>query len=86
MSFPGKKNNWIFPKKDTKLIMTLLVRDEQDIIRENIEFHLSQGVSFFIVTDNLSTDGTAAILKEYEERGSCVIYFKRVIVSIKRSR
>lgn len=54
--------------------MTLLVRDEQDIIRENIEFHLSQGVSFFIVTDNLSADGTAAILKEYEEMGGAVLY------------
>lgn len=52
-----------------KIVMTLLVRDEEDIIRENIEFHLSQGVSFFIVTDNLSVDGTADILKEYEGRG-----------------
>ncbi len=42
-----------------KLVMTLLVRDEQDIIRENIEFHLAQGVNFFVVTDNKSVDATA---------------------------
>jgi hypothetical protein len=52
-----------------KLVMTLLVRDEQDIIRENIEFHLAQGVDFFVATDNRSVDATTAILKEYESRG-----------------
>ena len=49
--------------------MTLLVRNEEDIIRENIEFHLSQGVSYFIATDNRSIDGTADILREYEAKG-----------------
>ena len=52
-----------------KLVMTLLVRDEQDIIRENIEYHLAQGVDFFIATDNRSVDATTNILKEYEARG-----------------
>ena len=52
-----------------KLIMTLLVRDEQDIIRENIEFHLSQGVDYIIATDNRSVDSTADILKEYRDQG-----------------
>ena len=53
-----------------KIVMTLLVRDEQDIIRENIEFHLSQGVDFFIVTDNRSVDMTPIYLKEYEKQGA----------------
>ena len=52
-----------------KLVMTLLVRDEQDIIRDNIDYHLSQGVDFFIATDNRSEDRTASILKEYEAKG-----------------
>lgn len=52
-----------------KIVMTLLVRDEQDIIRENIEFHLSQGVDYFIATDNKSVDSTPDILKEYEKKG-----------------
>ena len=52
-----------------KIVMTLAVRNEQDIIRENIEFHLRSGVDIFIVTDNLSTDNTKKILQEYVERG-----------------
>ncbi len=52
-----------------KLLMTLLVRDEADILRENLEFHLAHGVDEFIVMDNLSVDGTTAIAKEYERAG-----------------
>jgi glycosyl transferase family 2 len=51
------------------LVMTLLVRDERDIIRENIAYHLSQGVDFIIATDNGSVDGTSDILREYERQG-----------------
>ena len=39
-----------------KLVMTLLVRDEEDIVRENLDFHLAQGVDEVIVTDNGSED------------------------------
>ena len=49
--------------------MTLLVRDEEDLIRENIAYHLSQGVDFIIATDNGSVDGTTDILREYERPG-----------------
>lgn len=46
-----------------KITMTLLVRNEQDIIAENIWFHHALGVDSFIVMDNLSTDATADIVK-----------------------
>lgn len=49
--------------------MTLLVRDEQDIIEANIDFHLSQGVDHIIVTDNLSTDETPRILEKHKKKG-----------------
>ncbi len=49
--------------------MTLLVRDEEDIVRENLDFHLAQGVDRVIVTDNGSEDRTPEILREYEARG-----------------
>ncbi len=49
--------------------MTLLVRDEADIVADNIEFHLAQGVDFVIVTDNGSQDGTADIVSQYERAG-----------------
>jgi len=51
------------------IIMTLLVRDEQDIIATNIDYHLSQGIDKIIITDNLSVDNTANILNEYAKAG-----------------
>lgn len=52
-----------------KLIMTLLVRDEEDILRANIDFHLGQGVDHIIATDNRSCDKTCEILHHYERQG-----------------
>ena len=56
-----------------KLVMTLLVRDEQDILREHLDFHLAAGVDEIILMDNLSVDGTADIAREYERAG-CLHY------------
>ncbi len=52
-----------------RLVMTLLVRDEVDIVEKNICFHLSHGVDFIVATDNGSTDGTLDILKKYKKKG-----------------
>ena len=47
-----------------RLAMTLLVRDECDIIEHNIRYHAAQGVDFFMVTDNGSVDGTRELLSD----------------------
>ncbi len=52
-----------------KLIMTLLVKDEADMLEENLLFHHSMGVDGFIVTDNNSTDRTPEIIRKYKEKG-----------------
>ena len=52
-----------------KVVMTLLVRDEEDILAANFDFHLACGVDFFIVTDNLSVDGTRDIIESYVRQG-----------------
>jgi hypothetical protein len=52
-----------------KLVMTLLVRDEADVVDAQIAYHLDSGVDFVIATDNRSQDGTTEILERYEREG-----------------
>ncbi len=65
------KNRAVSKHKVTKprLVMTLLVRDEADIIENNICFHLNHGVDYIVATDNGSKDGTLEILKKYQKQG-----------------
>jgi hypothetical protein len=49
--------------------MTLLVRDEADVVDAQIAFHLHAGVDFVVATDNRSSDATTAILERYERAG-----------------
>ena len=49
--------------------MTLLVRNEEDIVDAQIAFHLNAGVDFVIATDNSSDDATVEILERYERAG-----------------
>ncbi len=52
-----------------KLVMTLLVRDEADIVDAQIAYHLDAGVDVVVATDNRSEDGTTEILERYEREG-----------------
>jgi hypothetical protein len=51
------------------LVYTLVVKNEADIIIDNIFFHYAKGVDHVIVTDNGSTDDTLKILKSLESEG-----------------
>ena len=56
------------------LAMTLLVRDEGDILREHLAFHRAQGVDRFLVMDHGSVDDTADILRDYERAGIAEVF------------
>lgn len=49
--------------------MTLLVRDEADVVDAQIAHHLSAGVDFVVATDNRSVDGTTEILERWASEG-----------------
>ncbi|MEE9333696.1 MAG: glycosyltransferase family 2 protein [Granulosicoccaceae bacterium] len=53
-----------------RVAMSILVRDEADIIAENIRYHAAHGVQHFIVTDNGSVDGTREILAQLQNEYS----------------
>lgn len=45
------------------IVMTILVKDEEDVIEQNIRTHAYLGVDAFVVMDNKSTDKTPEILE-----------------------
>jgi hypothetical protein len=55
-----------------KLVQTLVVRDEEDVVDAQIAYHLNAGVDFVIATDHDSRDGTTAILEAYARNGYLV--------------
>jgi hypothetical protein len=52
-----------------KVVMTLLARDEADIVEPWLAFHLNAGADFVIATDNRSEDATTEILERYAREG-----------------
>ena len=56
-----------------RLILTLLCRNEIDIIESMIRFHLSQGVDCIVATDNGSNDGTRDCLQHYVQSGKLLL-------------
>jgi hypothetical protein len=52
-----------------KFVVTVMVRDEIDIIAAMIEHHVAQGADLIIATDNGSVDGTTEVLQHYAHLG-----------------
>jgi hypothetical protein len=49
--------------------MTLVTRDERDIVEQHLAFHRAAGIDAVIVTDHASTDGTADVLERHAHDG-----------------
>ena len=62
-----------FNSNNFRLVMTILVKDEADIIEANIRTHASLGVDAFAIMDNSSTDGTREILVRLQKEFEIVI-------------
>src|SRR5262249_55456750 len=54
--------------------MTLLVRDEEETLREHLEYHLNAGVDLVIAIDHRSQDATTEILNAYAQDGVLVSF------------
>ncbi len=57
------------PISHPRIVMTLLVKNEEQMLAENLEFHHRMGVDAFIITDNNSTDRTPEIIEHYRKIG-----------------
>lgn len=55
--------------RNPRVVMTLLVKNEEEMLEANLLFHKAMGVDAFIVTDNNSTDGTSDIIRKYVQNG-----------------
>lgn len=74
MTSSSEKNDAV--KTHPRVVMTLCVRDEADIIRSQLEYHLSMGVDLIVAMDNGSVDGTDKILREYEKAGKLEYFYE----------
>jgi len=54
--------------------MTLLVRDEADVLETHLAYHLAAGVDVVIATDHRSSDGTTEILESYARAGHVQLF------------
>jgi hypothetical protein len=55
------------------LAVTLMVRDEADVIPAWLDHHVAQGFDVFVITDNGSVDGTTELLTAFAERDDVTV-------------
>ena len=66
---PGSPPPQVSSGPAMKLVETLIVRDEADIVDAQISYHLNAGVDFVLAIDHESRDGTTEILESYGRQG-----------------
>lgn len=72
-------------RENFKLIMTLVVKNEEDILETNIRFHHAMGVDGFIVSSHNSTDRTNDILERLQKEGLVLAIIHRTGVEHKHA-
>lgn len=56
------------------IVLLLLTCDEGDLLRLNLEHHLSAGFDHVAVADNASSDGTQELVRSFGEAASTVVF------------
>lgn len=56
-----------------KVVMTMPIRNEEDILDYCLEFHLNREIDHIIALNNLSDDGSVEILEKYAARGNVTL-------------
>jgi hypothetical protein len=64
-------------RSSPRIVMTLLVRDEADVVDAHLRFHLDAGVDLVVATDHRSADGTTEILESYAREGYVRMFAER---------
>jgi Glycosyl transferase family 2 len=59
-----------------KLVLMLVIRDEEDIIKANLDYHLAAGVDFVMIADHQCLDRTMDIVRDYERQGYASVQSK----------
>jgi hypothetical protein len=59
-----------------KLVLMLVIRDEEDIIKVNLDYHLAAGVDFVMIADHQCLDRTMDIVRDYERQGYASVQSK----------
>jgi len=57
-----------------KIVLTLVVRDEEEILEANLDYHLAAGVALVLVIDHRSEDRTPEILESYRRTGAVHVF------------
>lgn len=59
------------------VVVTLVVRDEVDVVGACVDYHLARGADLVLATDHDSRDGTTDVLRGFERAGALRLFRER---------
>ena len=75
----------MYPVFKNEIIMSTIVKDEDNYIKQWIEFHLHIGITRFIIYDNSTSNTLPILLKSYIDAGQVVLIYWNVPYTLPRS-
>ncbi|MBU0613562.1 glycosyltransferase family 2 protein [Patescibacteria group bacterium] len=62
-----------------KIVSLIFTRNEGELLHENIEFHIKQGVDLFLIMDSASNDDTVKVMQKFEKQGIARCFYDNKI-------